>query len=185
MNEPVYGLTAEAAKVLQDMANEHRQRLPDVGRRTRRVALVKQASVTIDGAPTCGTCFQIDGSYPIEILPGLFAAETYLVTILCGESPVAVDYDGMDGDDHVWTSGSISVNCNGGSTSITVTLTISGKLPGEVVVTTSGSGGDGEWDNEVAFQPKTNTNLRLKNYEDGCPCAPFDPHPCLTPSPGV
>lgn len=37
MSEPVYGLTAESAKTLQDMANRHRQRLPDVGRRVRRI----------------------------------------------------------------------------------------------------------------------------------------------------
>lgn len=37
MSEPVYGLTAESARTLQDMANKHRQRLPDVGRRLRRI----------------------------------------------------------------------------------------------------------------------------------------------------
>ena len=37
MTEPTYGLTAGAAKVLQEMADKHRQRLPDTGRRTRRV----------------------------------------------------------------------------------------------------------------------------------------------------
>ncbi len=38
MPEPVFGLTAPAAKFLGEMADEHRQRLPAVGRRTRRVS---------------------------------------------------------------------------------------------------------------------------------------------------
>lgn len=37
MTEPVFGLTAGAAKVVRSMADTHRQRLPAVGRRTRRV----------------------------------------------------------------------------------------------------------------------------------------------------
>lgn len=38
MAEPVFGLTRGAARLVGEMADRHRQRLPDVGRRTRRVA---------------------------------------------------------------------------------------------------------------------------------------------------
>lgn len=185
MNEPIYGFDEASAKLFGEMANKHRQRLPDVGRRTRRVAMQTTSSVTIDGVPTCGSCIQIDGSYEIEIVPGLFAPEEFLVTLICADDPITLTYDGMVGDDHVWTSGSVSVSCTGGSETITVTLTVSGYLPGEMLISTSGSGGVGTWENEVAWQNKLNTNFRLKTVDNTCPCAPFEPHPCLTPSPGV
>lgn len=49
MSEPVYGLTAESAKTLQDMANRHRQRLPDVGRRVRRIGPPGKSSLNVLG----------------------------------------------------------------------------------------------------------------------------------------
>lgn len=139
----------------------------------------------VDGVPTCGSCFQIDGTYSIEIVEGLDAPEEFLVALICGGDPITLTYTGMVGDDHVWTSGSVSVNCNGDATTITVTLTVSGFLPGEFVLTTTGDGGAGTWDNEVAWQPKVNMNMRLQTVDPDCLCTPFEPHPCLTPSPGV
>ena len=49
MSEPVYGLTAESARTLQDMANKHRQRLPDVGRRLRRIGGQGRSSLNVLG----------------------------------------------------------------------------------------------------------------------------------------
>lgn len=37
MPEPIFGLTAQSAKVIKDIAAAHQQRLPAVGRRTRRI----------------------------------------------------------------------------------------------------------------------------------------------------
>jgi len=36
-NSPVYGLTARSAKLLKEMADKHRQKLPALDRRTRRI----------------------------------------------------------------------------------------------------------------------------------------------------
>lgn len=42
MTEPLHAFTSGAVRLLGDMANKHRQRLPDVGRRTRRVSVPAQ-----------------------------------------------------------------------------------------------------------------------------------------------
>lgn len=52
MTGPVFGLTADAAKLLQEMANKHRQRLPDVGRRVRRVG----GTSRVQGLNILGPC---------------------------------------------------------------------------------------------------------------------------------
>ena len=53
MTEPVLGLTGPAGKLLNEMADKHRQRLPDVGRRTRRVYSSEGGAVPVVLGP-CG-----------------------------------------------------------------------------------------------------------------------------------
>lgn len=54
MTETVYGLTADDGKLLGDIGRKHRQRLPDVGRRTRRVPPTTSAPKLVEIQSTVG-----------------------------------------------------------------------------------------------------------------------------------
>lgn len=66
MTEPVYGLTGDSAKLLREMADKHRQRLPDAGRRTRRVTNPGSSASPLVLGP-CGQYVPDVGDLPTDL----------------------------------------------------------------------------------------------------------------------
>lgn len=165
------------------MANEHRQRLPDAGRRTRRIYPPNKPCDEI--TPTgCGSCQAIitdeeDLTIPIADT-GLFAAESYLFSPLCGGSQLTLTWDA--GEEKWIATTTPSTDCDGTPTTITVKMEATSVDAGDVTITVTGDPGTlAVYTNTVAWQAALNTTMELSGGDLTCNCSPFEPWPCLTP----
>ena len=124
-----YGLSKQAAGVFRDMAAKHRQRLPDVGRRTRRVWNPRSPGSDGSGpTPSAGCCAGcIDCRY-MTAFHSIFAPTYYaspIPNLLIpgneaddGDGELSLEYigvsDGLDGvaDGHpYWESDTFTYTC--------------------------------------------------------------------------
>ncbi len=182
MAEPTYGLNAASAKLLKSMANEHRQRLPDAGRRTRRVYASRACNeVTLSGCGSCQAIITDEEDLTIPIADtGLFAAESYLFGPLCGGSQLTLTWD--EGEEKWISTTNPSTDCDDVSTTITVKMEATSVDAGDVTITVTGDPGTlAVYTNPVAWQPALNLTMALTGGDLTCNCSPFEPWPCLTP----
>lgn len=154
-----------------------------------RIALIAGKWEILDGggaatsATGCGSCQTVAETLTVPITGGLNAAATYLFIALCGGDPFELEFDSGS----TWNGASTqSTNCDGSPVVVTVTMTIAGYLPGQIDINATGDPGGGtvtlaHWENETAFQPGTNTVMRLVSGDFSCLCSPFEPFPCLIP----
>ncbi len=131
---------------------------------------------------SCGACTEVAGTGTIDLGGSLFASEFYGFDPFCsGVLDIVFEFDAGG----VWNgdaAGGMSVNCTGESaTAFTATLTVTGHLPGQVVVDLTAGGDTWSFENDVSWQPDQNVPLLLSSGPASCPCAPFRQFPCLRP----
>lgn len=192
MTEPVYGLTEGAAKILQEMANEHRQRLPGVGRRTRRVWPQKTTTGGRTGVGGCGNCSQGAGVVDVTVTesPSFKASQAYEIVVFCAGVPIFIFADATGSGPVTWT-GTVdpeTVTCVASEVTFTATLSIWDHLPGDgaahgALVTASDGASTWKWVNTASIDSSQYTEMKLISGPPNCPCAPLVEFPCLRPIP--
>lgn len=75
MPEPVYGLTAGAAKVLSQVVDKHRQVLPPAGRRTRRVLESGGGGIELSHGIIIQSCNIACSAYRVQRVHRFLSAE--------------------------------------------------------------------------------------------------------------
>ena len=177
MAETVYGFSEEGFRRVRDAVRSHFATSKRGSQRRRQPPILSGAGTTEVSGLSCGSCNQLPGTYSIDLGDGVLASTNYEVAVTCGGQSIALEWvSGL-----TWDSGSVSVECGGGSVAMTLSMVATGYGPGNVTITATIGGMTSTWLNETAWQPETALLMRLETVDPDCPCTPFQPYPCLVP----
>lgn len=189
MTDPVYGLTAGAAKVLQEMANKHRQRLPDAGRRPRRVG----PQARVGGGSVVGPCSTYTVSeeleddtptvYDVDYGSGCLGPNRWGITLVSIDGTNITTLAAEAESATVYSTPVFSWACEAFSIDLYARLTFSGRAQEDVLVEFFKDSDDSLfsefWNSIAAFDLAIGGYLQFKFAV--CNCGTFSPELCLAP----
>lgn len=142
----------------------------------------------------CNACNDPAGTADVDLssfITGLVASSYYRWDLFCTGALIVLFTYTTGG---VWTGskvggGALTLNCDGEEDPVTFTITLAvtgtGHLPGEVKITVTVAGDDWVWVNRESWQPDQDWEFTLISGDINCPCAPFRKRSCLVPDDGT
>lgn len=189
MNEPIYGLDEPSAKLFSEIAFKHRQRLPDVGRRTRRVGPSgKSGAIKVIGecTPYTPDIGDPDTDYEEEYPGGCDGPNVLAVNVLNVSSGVTtvkrleVESTGP----LTLASDTFSFNCRSGSRNIYIKVVFNSLSIQGVVATIYNASDDSvlqTFTNTVnSWDPLAGGNLQNGPDDTSCDCGTLDFNLCFS-----